>query len=81
MRSRPEPIKRVTRSPQEHRESILNWFRARKQFNGGIVGGLNGLAKLCFRKAFGCRAFDAMQVKSYPGLGDLPGLFLTHRFC
>jgi transposase len=81
MRSRLEPIKRVARSLREHRESILNWFRAKKLFNGGIVEGLNGLVKLRFRKAFGFRTFDAIQVALYHELGQLPEPCLAHRFC
>jgi transposase len=81
MRSRLEPIKKVARSLREHRESILNWFRAKKRFNAGIVEGLNGLAKLRFRKAFGFRTFTAMEVALYHELGDLPEPEITHRFC
>ena len=81
MRSRLEPIKRVARSLREHRASILNWFRAKKRFNAGIVEGLNGLVKLRFRKAFGFRTFDAIEVALYHELGELPEPELTHRFC
>jgi transposase len=81
MRSRLEPIKRVARSLREHHESIVNWFRARKQFNAGIVEGLNALAKLRFRKAFGFRTFSAIEVALYHELGDLPEPTLAHRFC
>ena len=81
MRSRLEPIKRVARSLREHRESILNWFRAKKLFNSGIVEGLNGLVKLRFRKAFGFRTFDAIQIALYHELGDLPEPKIPHSFC
>jgi transposase len=81
MRSRLEPIKKVARSLREHRESILNWFRAKKLFNSGIVEGLNGLVKLRFRKAFGFRTFDAIKIALYHELGDLPEPKITHRFC
>lgn len=33
MRSRLEPIKAVARSIRSHRELILNWFKAKKEFN------------------------------------------------
>jgi len=81
MRSRLEPIKKVARSLREHRESILNWFRAKKLFNCGIVEGLNGRVKLRFRKAFGFRTFRAMEVALYHELGDLPEPQVAHRFC
>ena len=81
MRSRLEPIQKVALSLRAHRESILNWFRAQKQFNSGIVEGLNGRVKLRFRKAFGFRTFRAMEVALYHELGDLPEPRITHRFC
>lgn len=81
MRSRLEPIKKVARSLRTHREPILNWFRAKKQYNAGIVEGLNSLAKLRFKKAFGFRTFTAIEVALYHELGDLPEPNLTHRFC
>jgi len=81
MRSRIEPIKKVARSLREHRESILNWFRAKKLYNSGIVEGLNGLVKLRFRKAFGFRTFGAIEVALYHELGALPEPKVAHRFC
>lgn len=81
MGSRIEPIKKVARSLRQHRESILNWFRARRLYNSGIVEGLNGLVKLRFRKAFGFRTFAAIEVALYHQLGELPEPKVTHRFC
>ena len=81
MRSRIEPLKKVARSLREHRPLILNWFRAKKQYNAGIVDGLNANAKLRFRKSYGFRTFDAMQVALYQQLGHLYEPPITHRFC
>jgi len=81
MRSRIEPLKQVARSLRTHRELILNWFRAKKQFNNGIVEGLNANAKLAFRKAYGYRTFQAAEVSLYHQLGHLPEPKLTHSFC
>lgn len=81
MRSRIEPLKKVARSLREHRPLILNWFRARKLYNAGIVEGLNANAKLRFRKAYGFRTLDAVQVALYHQLGCLPEPQVTHRFC
>ncbi len=81
MRSRIEPIKKVARSLRAHRELILNWFIARKQYNSGIVEGLNAMVKLRFRKAFGFRTFDAIEVALYHQLGKLPEPEIAHRFC
>jgi len=62
MLSRIDPLKKVARWLRKHRESILNWFRAKKEFNSGIVEGLNAKAKLAFRKAYGYRTFQAAEV-------------------
>lgn len=81
MRSRLEPIKKVARSLREHRELILNWYRARKRYNAGIVEGLNLQVKLRFRKAFGFRTVEAAEIALYHQLGHLPEPQLAHRFC
>ena len=81
MRSRLEPIKKSARSLRQHRELILNWFRAKKQYNSGIVEGLNLQVKLRFRKAFGFRTLKAVEIALYHQLGHLPEPELAHRFC
>lgn len=81
MRSRLDPIKKVARSLREHRELILNWYRAKKQYNAGIVEGLNLKVKLAFRKAFGFRTVNAAEIALYHQLGQLPEPKLAHRFC
>lgn len=80
MRSRLEPIKQVAKSLRKHRELILNWFKAKKQYNSGIVEGMNLLVKLRFRKAFGFRTYNAMEIALYHQLGQLPEPKVTHRF-
>jgi transposase len=80
MRSRLEPLKQVARSLRLHRQLILNWFIARKQYNSGIVEGLNANVKLGFRKAYGFRTFKAAEIALYHQLGRLPQPELTHRF-
>ena len=81
MRSRLEPIKKVARSIRGHRELILNWFRAKKEFSSGIVEGLNYKIKLTLRKAYGFRTLKAAEIALYPALGRLPEPELAHRFC
>lgn len=81
MRCRLDPIKKVVKSLRGHREEILNWFRAKKQYNSGIVEGLNLQVKLRFRKAFGFRTTHAMEVALYHQLGQLPEPKLAHKFC
>ena len=80
MRSRLDPLKQVARSLGQHRELILNWFRAKKQYNSGIVEGLNANVKLTFRKAYGFRTQQAIQVALYHQLGHLPEPKLAHEF-
>jgi len=42
---------------REHRELILNYFRAQKLLSSGVVEGLNNKAKVTLRKSGGFRAF------------------------
>ena len=49
--------------------------------NTSIVEGLNAMVKLRFRKAFGFRTFEAIEVAFYHQLGQLPQREAAHRFC
>ena len=80
MRSRIEPLKKFARMMRNHRELILNWFDA-KALSSGIVEGLNAVAKLTMKKAFGFRTYRAIEVALYHRLGDLPDPPTIHRFC
>ena len=51
MRSRIEPMKKIARSLRQHRELILNYFRAQKLLSSGVVEGLNNKAKVTMRKS------------------------------
>ena len=44
-RSRIEPMKKIARSLRQHRELILNYFRAQKLLSSGVVEGLNNKAR------------------------------------
>ena len=81
MRSRIEPMKKVAKTLRSHRDLILNYFRAKKQFSSGVVEGLNNKAKLTMRKAYGYRTFRVAEISLYHALGQLPEPELTHRFC
>lgn len=81
MRSRLEPIKKVAHSIRKHRELILNWFKAKKEFNSGIVEGLNYKIKLTIRKAYGFRELKVAEIAIYHALGKLPEPVLAHEFC
>ncbi len=57
MRSRIDPLKKFVKTVRSHRELLLNYFRAPKEFSSGIVEGLNNKAKVTMRKAYGFRTF------------------------
>ena len=78
MRSRIEPMKKFARTVRAHRELILNYFHARKQFSSGVVEGLNNKAKITMRKAYGFRTFRATEIALYHALGKLPEPDVDH---
>ena len=80
MRSRIDPMKKIARSLRDHRELILNYFRAQKLLSSGIVEGLNNKAKVTMRKAYGFRTFRMLELALYHVLGKLPEPKLTHTF-
>jgi transposase len=80
MRSRIEPVKKFARTVRAHRELLLNYFRARKQFSSGVIEGLNNKAKVTLRKAYGYRTFRIAELSLYHVLGRLPEPKLAHRF-
>ena len=81
MRSRLAPMKKVARSLRNHRELLLNWFRAKGAISAGVVEGFNNKAKLTMRKAYGFRTYKAIEVALYHTLASLPEPQTTHRFC
>jgi len=80
MRSRIEPMKKIARSLRDHRELILNYFRAQKLLSSGVVEGLNNKAKVTMRKAYGFRTFRTLELALYHSLGKLPEPESTHEF-
>jgi transposase len=80
MRSRIEPMKKFARTIRAHRELLLNYFRARKEFSSGVIEGLNNKAKVTMRKAYGFRTFRATEIALYHVLGKLPEPKLAHSF-
>lgn len=79
-RSRIEPLKKFARTVRTHRELLLNYFRAKKQFSSGVIEGLNNKAKVTLRKAYGYRTFRIAELSLYHVLGRLPEPKLAHRF-
>jgi transposase len=80
MRSRIEPMKKIARSLRQHRELILNYFRAQKLLSSGVVEGLNNKAKVTMRKSYGFRTFRTLELALYHSLGKLPEPESTHDF-
>ncbi len=80
MRSRIEPMKNIARSLRQHRELILNYFRAQKLLSSGVVEGLNNKAKVTMRKSYGFRAFRCLELALYHSLGKLPEPESTREF-
>ena len=80
MRSRIEPVKKFARTVRAHRQLLLNYFRAKKQFSSGVIEGLNNKAKVTMRKAYGYRSFRIAELSLYHLLGKLPEPQLAHRF-
>jgi len=80
MRSKIEPVKMFARTVRRHRELLLNYFRAKKQFSSGVIEGLNNKAKVTLRKAYGYRTFRIAELSLYHVLGKLPEPQLTHKF-
>ncbi len=68
------------RSLRCHRELLLNYFRARKQFSSGVVEGLNNKCKVTMRKAYGFRTFKATEIALYHVLDQFPEPRLAHAF-
>src|SRR5580700_263601 len=80
MRSRIEPMKKIARSLRDHRELILNYFRAQKLLSSGVIEGLNNKAKVTMRKSYGFRTFRCLELALYHSLGKLPEPESTHEF-
>jgi len=80
MRSRIEPFKKIAGSLRQHRELILNYFRAQKLISSGVVEGLNNKAKVTMRKSYGFRTYRVLELALYHSLGKLPEPKLTHDF-
>lgn len=76
-----EPMKKVARMLRNHKELIMNWFRADGKISNGAVEGLNLKAKLAMRKAYGFRNVKTLQTALYHTLGNLPEPKTVHRFC
>ena len=80
MRSRLEPIKRFVRTMRKHQALLMNYFKAKKKYNSGVVEGLNRKVNLTMRKAYGYKSFDVLKIALFHTMGELPEPKNTHRF-
>jgi len=81
MRSRLEPMKKVARMLRAHEELLLNYFRAKRQYNSGVVEGLNNKARVSLAHSFGHRSSEILKLVLYHTLGKLPEPHCSHKFC
>ncbi len=80
MRSKIDPLKKFVGTVRNHRELLLNYFRAKKAFSSGVVEGLNNEAKVTMRKAYGYKTYEMLELSLYHVLGKLPEPQLNNRF-
>jgi transposase len=78
--SRIEPMQRMARTLQSHRELLLNYFRAQKEYSSGVVEGLNNKVRVVTRRSYGFRELTTIKIALFHTLGRLPEPELTHRF-
>jgi len=81
MRSRLEPMKKVARMLRAHEELLLNYFRAKRQYNSGVVEGLNNKARVSLAHGYGHRSSEILKLVLYHALGKLPEPPSSHKFC
>lgn len=81
MRSRLEPMKKVARMLRAHEELLLNYFRAKRQYNSGVVEGLNNKARVSLAKGYGHRSSEIIKLVLYHALANLPEPSCSHKFC
>lgn len=81
MRSKLDPIKKFVQMLRRHQPLIMNWFKAKKAYNSGIVEGLNRKINLVTRKSFGFRSYDVLKIALFHNMGELPEPDFAHRFC
>lgn len=73
-------MKKFVKMIRSHKELILNYVRANKEYSSGTVEGFNNKAKLTFRKSYGFRSDLYREVALYHSLGKLTMPDITHKF-
>lgn len=74
------PMKTKAKMLRSHRDLILNYFRAKKEYSSGVVEGLNTKVKWVTRRGFGYRKEETIKIALFHALGKLPEPEHTHRF-
>ena len=80
MKSRIEPMIKVAKMLERHRDHLLNWFRLEPRVSNGVVEGFNNKVKVVMRRSYGFRTYAALEIALYHSLGNLPSPPLTHTF-
>jgi transposase len=80
-RSEIKPMVRVADMLATHKELLLNYFRAKKQFTNAVTEGKNHKARVMLAKSYGHRSYEVLELALYHALGELPEPPRTHRFC
>ena len=81
LRSRLEPMKKVARMLRSHEDLLLNYFHAKRQYNSGVVEGLNNKARVSLAHSFGHRSSEILKLVLYHALAKLPEPPCSHKFC
>lgn len=81
LRSRLKPMGKVARMMRSHHDLLLNYFRAKRQYNSAVVEGLNNKVRVALSRSYGHRSFEILQLVLYHNLGDLHEPQFAHRFC
>ena len=71
---------KFTKTLKRHEDLILNYFRAKKEFNSGVVEGLNRNVNLTVRKAYGYSSYDVFRIALFHQMGKLPEPYFKHEF-
>lgn len=76
-----KPMVRVADMLAKHRDLLLNYFRAKREYTNAITEGKNHKARVMLSKSYGHRSYEVLELAMYHALGELPEPELTHKFC
>lgn len=81
MRSNLEPMEKVARMLGSHEELLRNYFRAKRQYNSGVVERLNNKARVSLAHGYGHRSTEILKLFLYHALAKIPESHSQHKFC